>query len=653
MRALGLCLLLAAAAAAQEPEAALERAMSAELGRAMTELKGDGYRPAYYVSLTASDLSLFDQKCSMGAFRAGGSFEQRLITPDVRVGDHGLDNHPVSGGGAFLGRSVSLDDDEFALRHSLWRLLDGAYKAASADFLRKQALRVRRGKTEYDFDDLSREAPRVRPGVQPPPPWSGEVLRGLCLEASREFRGEPSLLHVDVGVKMQRQWSRLRDSEGSHVDFGRDTAEIELEAVAISTDGLRLSAARRMLAAGGARLPTTGEVRAAALDMLSDLRALSAASSTSPFSAPALLDPSVSAAVVLAIGTRLTGEEQRNPNGAQIFRDKMGKAVLPEEFTLEDDPTLPDYKGQALSGSYDYDDQGVPARAVTLIERGLLKGLLLSRYPVIGFPLSNGHARGNPGTLPGATPGVLILRSQAPVPEAKLLLALREECRKRGKPYGLWVRKLRSWSQQQSTGSQGSIRLMGMIYMVEAKTGKLTLVRDLDVVGTPLTLMGNIISGGGDSRLTNLSNGVPTSVVVPSLLFKDIELQRSETKPEKLPILPPPSVAAQRKSPPFVPRVPFIQVVRYVLRARAQPVPDFVMQGLLGMRQHQEGPDLVIDAKLSGPNMGLTGDAVRLMDRSIERLAAGGKVDRSILVPAVTQASYRSQYGEGWPDAPR
>ena len=37
-----------------------------------------------------------------------------------------------------------------------------------------------------------------------------------------------------------------------------------------------------------------------------------------------LLNVVALAAVVLAIGTRMTGEEERNPNGAQIFRDKMG-----------------------------------------------------------------------------------------------------------------------------------------------------------------------------------------------------------------------------------------------------------------------------------------------------------------------------------------
>lgn len=513
----------------------LETAMDVELRRAMTELQAEGYPRPYYLSLSATDVDLWDARCTMGAERAGGGFAQRLITPDLRVGSRELDNHPVSPWSGFVGRSVSLEDDEFALRHSLWRMLDSSYKQASADFLRKQAIRVRRGKTEYDTDDMTAELPRVKRQAQPAPAWDKELLRRLCKAGSAEFRAQPGLLHVDAGVKLQRHWTMFRDSEGSKVDFGRDVAELELEAVDISTDGLRLYASRRFLIPGGRPLPTADEIRAAARGMLRDLDELKLARSTSPMSAPALLDPSVAAAVVLAIGTRLTGEEERNPGGAQIFRDKMGKNVLPPEFTLVDDPTAP-----GLAGSYDFDSQGMPAQRVTLIEDGRLRALLLSRYPVIGFSKSNGHARSTPGTLANAAPGSLFLTTKNPLAAAELLARLREETKKRGKTHGIWVRQLRAWSQQQGAGGQGSVRLMGLVYLVEAKTGKLTLVRDVDMVGTPLALMGNILSAGSDLRPHDMTSGVPVSVTTPSLLLYDVELQRAETKPEKSPILPPP-----------------------------------------------------------------------------------------------------------------
>jgi len=57
------------------------------------------------------------------------------------------------------------------------------------------------------------------------------------------------------------------------------------------------------------------------------------------------------------------------------------------------DPTLKDFEGTMLNGSYLYDDEGVKARRVPVVENGVLKTFLMSRSPIDGFPTSNGHGR--------------------------------------------------------------------------------------------------------------------------------------------------------------------------------------------------------------------------------------------------------------------
>lgn len=543
MRAISLWLLAAVLALpATAAEDAWEAAVSAELARA-SELKSEGYQAPYYTGLTATDVSQRNFRCSMGGGLGEVVTNSRIVTPVVRVGSHEIDNRPVSGAPASSGRAVALEGDVFALRHSLWRLLDGAYKSASAAYLRKQALRVTRGKTEYDTDDWSRESPRVLTAGQPPAPWSAEELRELCRRASAAFRRAPGLLQADVEISLNRQWSRLRDSEGTKADFGRDIAEVDMQAVDITTDGMKIRSSRRVLETSSMSWVTAGTLEDSAAAMLSELAALKVAQSTSPFSAPALLDPSAAAAVVLALGLRLTGEEQRNPSGAQIFRDKMGRLVLPETLSLRDDPTVVQFRGQSLAGHYRLDDQGIPAAPVDLIEKGVLKSFLLSRYPVIGFPRSNGHGRSNPGVEPAGMPGNLFLNSSKTYPASGLLSRLRAECLRLGKTHGLWIKSLRQFTQKSTTGGQDSIRLIGMVSLVEARTGRVTLTRDLDIVGTPLVLMSRILASGSDPRVRNFSaGGVPVSVVTSSLLVAEAELQRSESKPEKAPILSPPSV---------------------------------------------------------------------------------------------------------------
>ena len=67
--------------------------------------------------------------------------------------------------------------------------------------------------------------------------------------------------------------------------------------------------------------------------------------------------------------------------------------MLPDFLSVVFDPTHADFQGVALNGTYQYDDEGVKARPVTVVDHGILKTFLMSRSPIDGFPQSNGHGR--------------------------------------------------------------------------------------------------------------------------------------------------------------------------------------------------------------------------------------------------------------------
>jgi predicted Zn-dependent protease len=287
--------------------------------------------------------------------------------------------------------------------------------------------------------------------------------------------------------------------------------------------------------------------------MANRLRERAASAPMAPFNAPAILDPSISATAFLALGSRLEGEEQRNPEGGQTFRKELGSPVLPSFLSLADDPTFGAYGGRDLAGSFKFDEEGVPSRPVSLIENGVLKNFLLSRYPVPDLPkVSNGHGRAAAGRLPMARPGNLFVRSTKSEDVAKLKAALMAECRKRGKAQGLWIRRALSWSQQSTTGEHQSFRAVPEeVVLVDAKTGKETLTHGLDLVGTPRGLLSRVMATGTDTQATNFfddqqSGTVSVGVVSPSLLVAEVELQRSEGKPTRKPVLAPPSNSSEK-----------------------------------------------------------------------------------------------------------
>lgn len=71
-----------------------------------------------------------------------------------------------------------------------------------------------------------------------------------------------------------------------------------------------------------------------------------------------------------------------------VLRSKLGKRIASENVTITDDPTVDDF------GQYFYDDEGVEAQPVKIIENGILKSYLHSRESAFELEAkSNGHAR--------------------------------------------------------------------------------------------------------------------------------------------------------------------------------------------------------------------------------------------------------------------
>ncbi|HVC09002.1 MAG TPA: metallopeptidase TldD-related protein [Elusimicrobiota bacterium] len=641
--------LAAPARAADARDKTIGAALKSAIAGAM-RMKESGYPSPYYVGITATQSEDQEDDCQMGALGAHVLQKQSFVVDAVRVGSYALDNYPLSAPGNFLGVPVSLDDG-FALRYGLWRALDGDYKSAAAGFLRKEALRAVRGKAEYDTDDFSRERPRVRLMPEPAPPWSDGLLESACRQASAAFRKAPDLLSAQSRLVESDFWSRLRDSEGSKVDFGGRYAELDISASARAPDGLEVRAGRSLVAVSSADFPSPAEIRSKAQGVLSDISLLKVARTTSPFDAPAILDSSVAGALVLALGERLSGEELRNPYGAQIFRGKLGTRVLPRGLTLVDDPTLASFKGVLLAGHYAYDDQGMPAQKVTLVRDGVLKNFLLSRHPVIGFAHSNGHGRGAPGYWITGFPGTLILKDRRPLDRAKMIALLRRECRRLNKPYGILAERLLSLSQNESASGEGSVRVVcEMVYLVDARTGTLTLVRDLDLVGTPLSLMNNIVGVGQDARVENsVADGVPVSVVAPDLLLSDIETQRSNESPQKGPILPPPDAPKDAFSPPIVPTIPqmvHVEALRYVLKKAPAAARVAALPGVARVSVRSGPAGYVIDVEISGADVLELGKNARRLDAA---MADEGELGRSLVRPPLPRPAYEVRYDGAWP----
>src|SRR5260370_41855314 len=81
--------------------------------------------------------------------------------------------------------------------------------------------------------------------------------------------------------------------------------------------------------------------------------------------------------------------------------------MLSDFLSIADDTTLKKLGNQDLLGYYQFDDEGVPAQRVAVVDPGVLKNFEMSRSPVVGFPRSSGRGRRTVGAPPVSRPGNL------------------------------------------------------------------------------------------------------------------------------------------------------------------------------------------------------------------------------------------------------
>ncbi len=559
--ALALCLTLAlptlACGQAADPRAGLLDAMKAELDRNAKALKVDDYDAPYFLSYRVTERDQAGVEARFGAVVSDGRDRDRVAAVDVRVGDYAFDSSPEPDDIIFMEpatfrppHEAPVDDDAAALRTTLWLLTDAAYKEALSTYLRKKARKVTEVQKDEQVDSFSKETPvtDVEPPLSPTverPKWAA-----LARRLSARFKAMPELLEGAVRVSADHERVFLVTSEGTRLIREIVIYSIAFDAVTRAPDGLLLDQGRTLYGRSFAELPDEAALADMIDQSMADLRALRAAPVADPFNGPAILEPEATGVFFHeTVGHRLEGERQNDENEGQTFKGQIGQAILPDFITVRDDPSRKTYDGVSLNGHYRHDDQGVPAEDTVLVEGGVLRSFLTSRTPIEGAPRSNGHGRAQGVRRPMARMGNLIIEGEAPVSRAKLKAMLIEEVKAQGKPYGLIIRDITGGSTNTSNyGYQAFKGTPRMVYRVDAETGEETLVRGVEMVGTPLTAVSKIMATSTEVGVFNgycgaESGYVPVSAVAPAALFREIELQRTQREKEKPPVLPPPWAA--------------------------------------------------------------------------------------------------------------
>jgi len=553
---------VAFAAPPQDRRQSLLDAMTAELQRNQTELKLSGHEPPYFLSYQLKDYLQEEIAARYGAVFQDESRHDRKIYVDVRVGSYDFDNSigedmdfnfSMKGNSYITRKAGPIEDDPVALRTALWLITDEKYKGALFNYLKKK------GESVYTVEDpkkppsFSRE--KANGYVQSPVPFPFDRARWtkVSRELSSMFNAAPRLFDSEVRVSADKVTRYFVSTEGSRILTEETLYGIHVSAVTRADDGQLLDDSRDFYASAEEKLPNDRQLTDATHKLIDELLALRAAPAIDPYTGPAILEPA--AAGVLfheAVGHRLEGERQDDDAEGKTFRGQIGHQVLPSFITIYDDPTLRERGGQELNGYYRFDEEGVSAQRTALVEGGVLRNYLLSRHPVEGFLHSNGHGRSQGNRKPVARMANLLVESKRMVSDAELKRMLIAEAKRQGKPYGLIIRDITGGNTNTSTfGYQAFKGVPRMVYRVNVRDGKETLVRGVEIVGTPLSSINKILATTGTPGVFNgfcgaESGNVPVSTVAPSTLLQEIELQRAMEGKDRPPLLESPAAAIHK-----------------------------------------------------------------------------------------------------------
>jgi len=532
----------------------------------------------YFIEYAVDQGDQTSAAATLGALLNSNRSRFRIPRVQVRVGSYQFDNTNFVGTDFYGGTRyevdrLPLDDSYAALRHHLWLATDMSYKAAVEAFSRKRAV-LRTVSTAESLPDFHPAAPVELLDWTPLPEVNAAVWRERVRKLSALFLRYPKVIGSVADYTAARDVQYLVNSEGTRVRQPSGVMFVRIRATSQAPDGMTLRDASVLHTRDLVRPPEEKDLEEAARRIAENLTALAEAPVGEAYTGPVLFEGEAAAQIFAEVLGRNLAATRRpvTPPGRTLplrtseLEGRLGVRILPEWMDVVDDPTQTEWRGRPLFGHYRVDMEGVRPEPVVLVEKGVLKSFLLTRQPVRGSQASNGRAR-----LPGgfgakaAAISNLFVRAAQGVPLEELKKRLIELCRQRDKPYGIVVRKMdfpssASWDEvRRQLGAAGggpAVSAPVLVYRLYTD-GREELIRGMRFRNFNVRSLREILGASSETHVFDyMENGAPfalmgagayvaeCTVVAPSILVDDMELDRVEEEMLRPPLVPPPPLVA-------------------------------------------------------------------------------------------------------------
>lgn len=518
--------------------------MRTESDRAMASIRRPRYPRPFFISFLVRDEETWTIEASFGSLSDNDHQRKRNCYCDVRIGSYlhdqvldGALNDNSKEEDSFHSIEIPFGRSDLATQHGLWRQAEVRYREAVEALAAKQSFELTyldRNRTHPSFQKHS--AVEANCWQKMPEPETG-YWQGFVEKTSSVARSEPRIVDSYVRFKARNRVRVLVNSEGSQIIQSTPYWSLECYLWMLSDNGDALPWTVNHFVTNPLELPDTRRFQREIRDAIEQLRKLAAAPELRSYAGPVLLNPEPAGLLMHeAFGHRLEGNRMLSTGEGQTFRDSVGQEVLPPFLSMRDDPQLREFDGKSLVGHYHYDDEGVAAQNVDLIDKGVLRRFLTSRAGIAKRHKSNGHGRCDYHERPISRMGVTIIEAENGCDDAQLKQQLLQEVERQKLPYG--IRIISATGGETATESYNFQAFLGEINLAARvfPDGREELVRGVDFVGTPLNAARSIHAAGNQYEVDNAfcgaeSGWVPVSTISPALMVSRLELQAKSDTP--------------------------------------------------------------------------------------------------------------------------